>query len=112
MSSILIYLGLPSFFHLRLPLHSLRCFPDFQLYSFSRSQYLTLEVEASPLSRIIPIEHGFELFHHDIHICFAALRRLDVENLACFVEGDTGGGETVGRTRTTRVTTCCPRMLR
>ena len=111
MSSVFPYLGLPSLFQLCLPLHSLGRFPNLQLYSFPRSQYLTLEIEASPLIRIIPIEHGLELFHHEVHICFAALWWLDVEDLACFIEGDTGRGRTVCSTRTTRVGTCYPRML-
>ena len=112
MSSIFPYLGLPSLFQLCLPLYSLCRFPDLQLYSFPRSQYLTLEIEASPLSRIISIEHGLEPFHHEAHVCFAALWWLDVEDLACFVEGNTGRDGTAGGTRTARVSTCSPSMLR
>lgn len=112
MSSIFPYLGLPSLFQLRLPLPSLCRFPNLQLYSFPRSQYLALEIEASSLSRFISVEHGLESFHHEVHICFAALWRLDVEDLACFFKGETRGGETVGVTGVTGVGACYPRMLR
>ena len=111
MSSVLPYLGLPSLFQLRLPLYSLCRFPDFQLYPFPRSQYLALEIEASPLGRVIPIKHGLEPLHHVVHIRFATLRWLDVKDLACFFESETGRGETVGGTGTATIGTRCPRML-
>lgn len=110
MSSIFIYLGLPSTFHL-LHLHSLFRLPNLQLYSFPRTQYFALEIEASPLSRLIPIKHCLESLHYIVHICFDALCWFDVEDLACFIEGETGGGETVGSARAAGIGTCCSRML-
>lgn len=89
MSSILPYLGLPSLFQLRLPLHSLCRFPNLQLYPFPGSQYFALEIKASSLSRFVSIKHGLELLHDVVHICFATLWWLDVEDFACFFEGET-----------------------
>lgn len=111
MSSVLPYLGLPSLFQLRIPLHSLCRIPNLHLYPLPRSQNLALEIEASALRRLIPIKHGLEPLHHVVHIRFAALWWFDVEDLACFSEGETGGGKTVGCTGVAGIGACCSRML-
>lgn len=111
MPSVLPYLGLPSLFQLRVLLHSLCRFPNLQLYPFPRSQYLALEIEAASLSRLISIKHGLEPLHHAVHIRFTALRWLHVEDLACFFEGETGGGETIRSSMAAGIGACCSRVL-
>lgn len=71
------------------------CLTSLHLYPLARTQNLTLQIETATLLRIVHVEQFLESLHHLLEVCFTGLRGLHVEDLACFVEGDAGGGEGV-----------------
>lgn len=97
--SILVNFRLPTLLQLRLPLRRFRRLPDFHLYSLPSPQHLALQVETSTFAGIVDVEQLLEALHHILHVCFAPLWRLHVQDLAGFVERETGGCEVADGSR-------------
>ena len=73
------------------------CLPNFCLYPLARPQNFALQVETASLLRIVQVKKLLESLHHMFQICFAGLWGLNVQDLACLIECDTGGGRTTDR---------------
>lgn len=90
---LLVQLGVPSFFQLRLPLCGLLSRPGLHLYPFAGAQDLALQVEAAATLRIVDIEQLLESLQDILHVRLPALGWRDIEDLAGFFEGQAGGGK-------------------
>lgn len=93
---VLEHLRFPPFFQLRFPPCQLLLHPNLGLNPLPRPQHLALQVKASPFLRIIHIKELLEPLHHIFHIRLPVLRWFDVQDLACFFEGEAVRGEGPG----------------
>ena len=99
MSSILIYLRVPTLAYLLFPSLPPLGLTYLKLYPLPCPQHFALQVEATALLRIVHVEQPFELFVDFRQVCFARLRRRDIQDFAGFIEGQAGGGHGVGGSR-------------
>lgn len=93
-SPVLVDLGIPSFTQFLLGGGLALSLTKLHLYPLACAQNLALQVETATLLRIVEVEQLLESLHDMFEVGFAAGRGLDVEDLAGFVESQTGCAET------------------
>jgi len=94
---VLVNFRIPSVLQLLFSLDRFLCLSDLQLNPLSRSQNFALQIKTAPILRFIRIKHLLESFHHMFHVGLSAFGRRNVEDLACFFEGESRGCKVGGR---------------